>query len=102
MKLIKTYLTRLKAEADASKLMENSIPSTIVGHDHTPNILSEFPNDPIELLVPTQEFKRAEMILKNNDHIIIKMFKILTYKSYIYKELQEERKQARLKKRNMP
>ena len=83
MKCVKVYKKRKLADIDASKLLSNSIPCVVYGHELTPKIVSiDSGDNVIELCVEEKFFTRAEMIINNTDPAIVKIFKILTYKNH--------------------
>lgn len=83
MKCVKVYKKRKLADIDASKLLSNSIPCVVYGHELTPKIVSiDSGDNVIELCVEPKYFARAEAIINNTDPAFVKIFKILTYKNH--------------------
>ncbi len=100
MKCVKVYKKRKFADIDASRLLSNSIPCVVYGHELTPKIVSIDSGDNlIELCVEPKHFARAEAILNNTDPAIIKIFKILTYKNH-HKQIAKNNKKLKQLEQN--
>ncbi len=102
MKCVKVYKKRKLADIDASKLLSSSIPCVVYGHELTPKIVTIDSGDNlVELCVEEKYFTRAETILNNKDHMIVKIFKILTYKNHHKRMAKESKKSEQLEKSNI-
>ncbi len=100
MKCVKVYTKRKLADVDASRLLSNSIPCIVFGHELTPKIVTiDSGANLVELCVEDKYFTRAEAIINNTDPAIVKIFKILTYKNH-HKQIAIRNKKLKQLERN--